>query len=82
MKDTSNPEISCGATQRPKRGTILHRNKKLIKVRAFQFASGEIEAILLSTLAIGYRTPDEPGTEFPRTHVVRSPGKAGEHMTE
>ncbi|KAA8652842.1 hypothetical protein EYZ11_003322 [Aspergillus tanneri] len=64
---------------------IVDRKKELIKVRGFQVAPPELEAVLLShplivdVAVIGLRgiVPDE---ELPRAYVVRRPG--GEALTE
>ncbi|KAJ5897209.1 hypothetical protein N7504_007497 [Penicillium tannophilum] len=66
---------------------IVDRKKELIKVRGFQVAPPELEAVLLShpqivdAAVIGITFPNA-NTEFPRAYVVRRPGNAGEKITE
>lgn len=66
---------------------IVDRKKELIKVRGFQVAPPELEAVLLShpqivdAAVIGITFPSA-NTEFPRAYVVRRPGNAGEKLTE
>ncbi|KAJ5526555.1 hypothetical protein N7513_010714 [Penicillium frequentans] len=66
---------------------IVDRKKELIKVRGFQVAPPELEAVLLShpqivdAAVIGITFPGAD-TEFPRAYVVRRPGNAGEKITE
>ncbi|KAE8353424.1 hypothetical protein BDV28DRAFT_164950 [Aspergillus coremiiformis] len=65
---------------------IVDRKKELIKVRAFQVAPPELEAVLLShpfivdVAVIGLRGV-LPDSELPRAYVVRRPG-AGDRLTE
>lgn len=66
---------------------IVDRKKELIKVRGFQVAPPELEAVLLShpqivdAAVIGITIPNA-NTEFPRAYVVRRPGNTGEKLTE
>jgi acyl-CoA synthetase (AMP-forming)/AMP-acid ligase II len=66
---------------------IVDRKKELIKVRGFQVAPPELEAVLLShpqivdAAVIGITIPGAD-TEFPRAYVVRRPGNKGEKLTE
>ena len=66
---------------------IVDRKKELIKVRGFQVAPSELEAVLLShpqlvdSAVIGVQFgPDE--SQLPRAYVVRRPGLEGERLTE
>lgn len=66
---------------------IVDRKKEMIKVRGFQVAPAEIEAILLShpqiidVAVIGIDTGGVDG-QLPRAYVVRRPGKDGDRLTE
>ncbi|KAL6235283.1 hypothetical protein BDW75DRAFT_230463 [Aspergillus navahoensis] len=66
---------------------IVDRKKELIKVRGFQVAPPELEAVLLShplvvdAAVIGIKDRRESGSELVRAYVVRRPGK-GEGLTE
>lgn len=66
---------------------IVDRKKELIKVRAFQVASPELEAVLLShpqiidAAVIGVTIP-RADSEYPRAYVVRRPGAEGQQLTE
>lgn len=66
---------------------IVDRKKELIKVRGFQVAPPELEAVLLShpqivdCAVIGITIPGA-NTEFPRAYVVRRPGGDGNRPTE
>lgn len=67
---------------------IVDRKKELIKVRGFQVAPPELEAVLLShpsiidAAVIGISFNDA-NTEFPRAYVVRRPGdEAAARLTE
>ncbi|RMJ23667.1 AMP-binding enzyme [Aspergillus sp. HF37] len=66
---------------------IVDRKKELIKVRGFQVAPPELEAVLLShphivdAAVIGVSVPNAD-TEFPRAYVVRRPGGEGAKLTE
>ncbi|KAL2850628.1 hypothetical protein BJY01DRAFT_233148 [Aspergillus pseudoustus] len=70
-----------------KKWYIVDRKKELIKVRGFQVAPPELEAVLLShphiidAAVIGLRGV-VPDSELPRAYVVRRPGKGGEELTE
>ena len=69
---------------------IVDRKKELIKVRAFQVAPPEIEAILLdhpkivdcAVIGVESRQPGEEPTELPRAYVVRRPGTREQDLTE
>lgn len=66
---------------------IVDRKKELIKVRGFQVAPPELEAVLLShpqitdAAVIGVMFPGDNG-ESPRAYVVRRPGEEGLKLTE
>lgn len=66
---------------------IIDRKKELIKVRGFQVAPPELEAVLLShpqiidAAVIGVPHPGGDG-EAPRAYIVRRPGPEGEKLTE
>jgi acyl-CoA synthetase (AMP-forming)/AMP-acid ligase II len=66
---------------------IVDRKKELIKVRAFQVAPPELEAVLLShpqivdAAVIGVTVPGAD-SELPRAYVVRRPGAEGQQLTE
>ncbi|KAJ6050336.1 hypothetical protein N7499_010272 [Penicillium canescens] len=66
---------------------IVDRRKELIKVRGFQVAPPELEAVLLShpqivdAAVIGITFPSADA-EFPRAYVVRRPGDSGSSLTE
>jgi acyl-CoA synthetase (AMP-forming)/AMP-acid ligase II len=66
---------------------IVDRRKELIKVRGFQVAPPEIEAVLLShpqivdAAVIGVTFPGSD-IEYPRAYVVRRPGELGAKITE
>ena len=59
---------------------IIDRKNELIKVRGFQVAPPELEAVLLmhpdivDTAIIGVPAPEERDGELPRAYVVRRPG--------
>ena len=65
---------------------IVDRKKELIKVRGFQVAPPELEAVLLShphlidAAVIGVKTSLEE-SELPRAYVVRRPGMEGDKLT-
>jgi len=73
---------------------IVDRKKELIKVRGFQVAPPELEAVLLSHPAIidaaviGVKTFVKEGhskgefLELPRAYVVKRPGKEGDDLDE
>jgi len=77
--------VSCDA--KTKLWYIVDRKKELIKVRGFQVAPPELEAVLLShpqvvdAAVIGVQAGPDDG-QLPRAYVVRRPGKAGEALTE
>lgn len=66
---------------------IVDRKKELIKVRGFQVAPPELEAVLLShpqiidAAVIGITFPGAD-TEYPRAYVVRRPDSEGQKLTE
>lgn len=66
---------------------IIDRKKELIKVRGFQVAPPELEAVLLShpqivdAAVIGVPHPSGNG-EAPRAYIVRRPGPEGQKLTE
>ncbi|OJJ50311.1 hypothetical protein ASPZODRAFT_139618 [Penicilliopsis zonata CBS 506.65] len=65
---------------------IVDRKKELIKVRGFQVAPPELEAVLLShpqivdAAVIGVTFPGAD-SELPRAYVVRRPGEEGAKLT-
>ncbi len=66
---------------------IVDRKKELIKVRAWQVAPSELEAVLLShpqivdAAVIGVQFSRDEG-QLPRAYVVRRPGPDGRHLNE
>ena len=66
---------------------IVDRKKELIKVRGFQVAPSELEAVLLShpqivdSAVIGVQFGRDE-SQLPRAYVVRRPGLEGERLTE
>lgn len=70
-----------------KKWYLVDRKKELIKVRGFQVAPPELEAVLLShpqiidAAVIGVTFPGANG-ESPRAYVVRRPGEAGARLDE
>lgn len=72
---------------RTRKWYIVDRKKELIKVRGFQVAPPELEAVLLGhpgiidAAVIGVVFPGGD-TEWPRAYVVRRPGEEGEGLTE
>ncbi|KAK2739445.1 hypothetical protein FQN57_006574 [Myotisia sp. PD_48] len=71
-----------------KKWYIVDRKKELIKVRGFQVAPPEIEALLLShphvleAGVIGVKYPDDDTTEHPRAYVVRQPVPEAQSLDE
>ena len=67
---------------------IVDRKKELIKVRGFQVAPGELEAVLLmhpdivDAAVIGVPAPDTRDGELPRAYVVRRPGTDASKLSE
>ena len=67
---------------------IVDRKKELLKVRAFQVAPPELEAVLLShaqivdAAVIGVPAPRPDDGQLPRAYVVRRSGEEGESLTE
>ena len=66
---------------------IVDRKKELIKVRGFQVAPSELEAVLLShpqivdSAVIGVQFGRDE-SQLPRAYVVKRPGLEGEKITE
>lgn len=66
---------------------IVDRKKELIKVRAWQVAPPELEAVLLShpqivdAAVIGVQFSRD-GSQYPRAYVVRRPGADGKLLSE
>ena len=77
--------VTCD--ERSKLWYIVDRKKELIKVRAFQVAPPELEAVLLShpqivdTAVIGVQLSQDD-SQLPRAYVVKRPGKEGDALTE
>ncbi|KAJ5229008.1 hypothetical protein N7489_009716 [Penicillium chrysogenum] len=73
--------------QRTRKWYIVDRRKELIKVRGFQVAPPELEAVLLShpqivdAAVIGITFADAD-IEYPRAYVVRRSGDQGAKLTE
>jgi len=71
-----------------KKWYIVDRKKELIKVRGFQVAPPEIEAVLLDhpqivdAAVIAVTKRPEPDVELPRAYVVRRPGEEGLKLDE
>ncbi|KAL1956765.1 hypothetical protein VTO42DRAFT_6818 [Malbranchea cinnamomea] len=71
-----------------KKWYIVDRKKELIKVRGFQVAPPELEAVLLShplimdAAVIGISFPNERDVEHPRAYVVRQPVPEAKSLTE
>ncbi|KMP03203.1 4-coumarate-CoA ligase 2 [Coccidioides immitis RMSCC 2394] len=71
-----------------KKWYIVDRKKELIKVRGFQVAPPEIEAVLLShplimdAAVIGVTLPGEEKVEHPRAIVVRQPVPEAQSLSE
>lgn len=71
-----------------KKWYIVDRKKELIKVRGFQVAPPELEAVVLShplvmdAAVIGVSLPDEGDAERPRAYVVRQPVPESKNLTE
>ncbi|KIW11304.1 hypothetical protein PV08_10604 [Exophiala spinifera] len=66
---------------------VVDRKKEMIKVRGFQVAPPEIEAVLLNhpdivdAAVIGVPAASELDGEAPRAYVVRRPGAKGSNLT-
>ncbi|KAI9735365.1 MAG: hypothetical protein M1818_006560 [Claussenomyces sp. TS43310] len=77
--------VFCDA--KTKKWYVVDRKKELIKVRGFQVAPPELEAVLLShshivdAAVIGVRHRGEPDLEHPRAYVVKRPGPKGLGLT-
>lgn len=75
----------CGS--KSKKWYIVDRKKELIKVRGFQVAPPELEAVILShpqiidAAVIGVPSPKDDG-QLPRAYVVRRPGEQGDDLVE
>lgn len=73
---------------RTRKWYIVDRRKELIKVRGFQVAPAELEAVLLGhplivdAAVIGVVFPGTDTEGYPRAYVVRQPGREGEILTE
>ncbi|KAJ5787876.1 AMP-dependent synthetase/ligase [Penicillium paradoxum] len=73
--------------KRTRKWYIVDRRKELIKIRGFQVAPPEIEAVLLShpqivdAAVIGITFPGAD-IEYPRAYVVRRPGDSGKNISE
>ncbi|KAL8823902.1 MAG: hypothetical protein Q9191_005460 [Dirinaria sp. TL-2023a] len=69
---------------------IVDRKKELIKVRAFQVAPPELEAVLLghpqivdaAVIGIPDGQAREDGGQLPRAYVVKRAGREGDHLME
>ncbi|KAH7416961.1 4-coumarate-CoA ligase-like protein [Cadophora sp. MPI-SDFR-AT-0126] len=71
-----------------KKWYVVDRKKELIKVRGFQVAPPELEAVLLShphiidAAVIGIKHPTEADVELPRAYVVRRDSADGKALGE
>lgn len=65
---------------------IIDRLKELIKVRGYQVAPAELEALLLTHEHVGdaavIQVPDEDSGELPRAYVVKKQTEEAANMTE
>ncbi|KAK2781973.1 hypothetical protein FQN52_000333 [Onygenales sp. PD_12] len=74
--------------EKTKKWYIVDRKKELIKVRGFQVAPPELEAVLLGhplimdAAVIGVKFKNEKDIEHPRAYVVRQPVPAAQKLTE
>ncbi|KAL2834167.1 hypothetical protein BJY01DRAFT_239193 [Aspergillus pseudoustus] len=76
----------CAA--KTKKWFIVGRKKELIKVRGFQVAPSELEAVLMShpliadAAVIGVPAPTEAEGELPRAYIVCKDNREGERLAE
>ena len=63
---------------------IVDRKKELLKYKGLQIAPAELENLLFThpeiqeAAVVGVPSPDDPGTDWPRTYIVADPSKVKE----
>lgn len=77
----------CYCAQDSGKWYVVDRKKELIKVRGFQVAPPELEAVLLAhphivdAAVIGVKPSKDDQSEYPRGYVVRRKSKKGNELT-